>query len=187
MTILEKDLFKKIKEGNTRAFDLLFQNNYTQLCTFSVTFVKNPELAEEIVQDVFVKLWKSKSSLTITSSLRAYLYKMVQNLSLNYIRDHSTKKNIKVESLDDLHIDTYNGGLSEPIFEKLQFDEIEHDFLNALNLLPEQCRQIFSLCRFEGLSYNEIATKLNVSLSTIKTQMGRAMDKLHESLKIHLS
>jgi RNA polymerase sigma-70 factor (ECF subfamily) len=154
----------------------------------SVTFVKRHEIAEEIVQDVFIKLWKSRTSLVINISLRAYLFKMVQNLSLNYIRDHSTKKSIHEQSFEDtdIQLDTYSKGLTEPISEKLFSDEIELDFFNALNLLPDQCREVFSLCRFEGLTYSEIAIKLNVSVSTIKTQMGRAMDKLHESLKRHL-
>lgn len=189
MVILEKDLFEKIKEGDSKAFDLLFQNNYSKLCTLSVTIVKRPEIAEEIVQDVFIKFWKSRTSLIINSSLTAYLFKMVQNFSLNYIRNHSTKKTIVEQSLEDtdIQIDTHNGGISEPIIEKLQTEEIEHDFKNALDLLPTQCRQIFSLCRFEGLSYSEIAIKLDVSVSTIKTQMGRAMDKLHEQMRKHLA
>jgi RNA polymerase sigma-70 factor (ECF subfamily) len=188
MTSLEKDLLEKIKNGDDKAFGFLFQNNYAQLCTFANDFLHKTDIAEEIVQDIFLKLWNSRNEISINHSLRAYLYKMVQNYSLNYIRDHSTAKTIKEEKMED--IDVYDNQINSAIantgLEKILSDEAESDLNQALQQLPDQCREIFILCRFDGLSYSEIAQKKNISLSTVKTQMGRAMEKLHSSLRQHL-
>jgi RNA polymerase sigma-70 factor, ECF subfamily len=188
MINLEKDLFEKIQKGDNKAFGLLFQSNYSQLCVFANDFLHKTEIAEEIVQDVFLKLWNTRSEIFIKSSLRSYLYKMVQNHSLNYIRDHSTQKTIKEEMLDD--IDVYDNQLNREIadtaLDEILSDEVERELTLALSQLPEQCRDIFILCRFDGLTYSEIAQKYNISVSTVKTQMGRAMEKLFVALKKNL-
>jgi RNA polymerase sigma-70 factor (ECF subfamily) len=113
---------------------------------------------------------------------------MVRNHSLNYIRDHSTAKILKEEKLDNLEVIenlSYNE-ISDSILDNILSEEAERSLNEALLQLPEQCREIFISCRFEGLTYPEIAQKYNISLSTVKTQMGRAMEKLHVALKRHL-
>jgi RNA polymerase sigma-70 factor (ECF subfamily) len=188
MVDLERELLEKIKKDDDKAFSLLFQNTYIQLCTFATDYLRKAEIAEEVVQDVFLKFWVSRKDLHITSSLKSYLYKMVQNYSLNYIRDHSTRKFIKEELLEDIDLSnpSFKIKITDSVFEKILSDQIEHDLSEALANLPEQCREIFTLCRFEGLSYSEIAQQLNISVSTVKTQMGRAMEKLHFAMKKHL-
>lgn len=113
---------------------------------------------------------------------------MVQNNSLNYLRNHSTQKTIKEESIEN--IDSKNPALKmeidNTVFDKILSDEIEKDLAEALKNLPDQCREIFILCRFDGLTYAETAQTLNLSVSTVKTQMGRAMEKLHIVMKKHL-
>jgi RNA polymerase sigma-70 factor, ECF subfamily len=185
MASLEKDTIGKMDD---KSFGLLFQNNYSKLCTFARDYIQNPEIAEEIVQDIFIKIWNLRENLVIKSSLRAYLYKMVHNHSLNYIRDHSTHKTIIEEKMDNLEIldNVSHGEIGNPIFESILSDEAEINLKHALLQLPEQCREIFIACRFDGLSYAEIAQKKSISVSTVKTQMGRAMEKLHAALKNHL-
>lgn len=182
MNSLEKEIIDKIREGDRKAFDFLFVSYYPELCTYARDLVRLSEIAEEVVQDVFFKIWNRRSVLSIQTSLKAYLYRMVHNHCLNYIRDHSTQKTIKTFSLEDLQtrlaiIDLES---SDSAFDDLLSEQIEADLNTAINALPEQCRKIFYLCRFQGFSYPDIASELDISVSTVKTQMLRAMDKLKD-------
>ncbi len=178
MNYSEQELFLKIKHNDIKAFDSLFKSYYAGLHRFAVDILKNSEAAEEIVQDTFVKLWFKRSELVIKSSLKAYMYKMIYNRCLNYIRDHFTpNKHISLEDIQ-LRIELLNLKSDDEIFEKLLTDEMEKELTEAIGKLPSQCREVFKLCRFEGFTYIETADKLNISVSTVKTQVSRAIEKL---------
>lgn len=182
MNSLEKEIVDKIREGDIKAFDFLFISYYPGLCAYAGDLVKSAEIAEEMVQDVFLKLWNKRSVLSVQTSLKAYLYRMIHNHCLNYIRDHSTQKTIKTLSLEDLQtrLALFDIESSGSALDDLLSEQIENDLSKAINVLPEQCKKIFYLCRFQGLSYPEIAAQLNVSVSTVKTQMLRAIEKLKD-------
>jgi RNA polymerase sigma-70 factor (ECF subfamily) len=182
MNPIEKEIFGKIREGDIKAFDFLFISYYPSLCAYAKDLVKMSEIAEEVVQDVFLKLWNKRSALSVQTSLKAYMYRMVHNHCLNYIRDHSTQKAIKTLYFEDLQTRIALIDLESPgsIFDDLLSEQIENDLNKAIDGLPEHCKKIFQLCRFQGLSYPEIAEQLDISLSTVKTQMLRAIEKLKE-------
>jgi RNA polymerase sigma-70 factor, ECF subfamily len=184
MNSLEKEIIEKIQEGDSKAFDFLFLSYYSGLCAYANDLVKSAEIAEEIVQDVFLKLWNKRSVLSVQTSLKAYLYRMTHNYCLNYIRDHSTQKTIKTLSLEDIqtHLTLMDIESSESVFDYLLTEQIENDLNKAIDSLPNQCKKIFYLCRFQGLSYPEIAEQLDISVSTVKTQMLRAIEKLKDIL-----
>jgi RNA polymerase sigma-70 factor (ECF subfamily) len=188
MNYLEKELIEKIRNNDTRAFDVVFNRYYSILCTFAADLIMRIDLAEEIVQDVFVKFWDHRNSIHVTTSLKAYLFKMVQNSCYNYIRDHATLKNIKEVSIEDitLQFELLKINDTDSVFDKLWSAEMESDLSKAIESLPDQCKEIFYLCRYEGLTYSEISKKLAISVSTVKTQMSRAMEKLEVVVKKYI-
>ncbi len=185
MHLLENDLIQRIKNGEQSSIVLLFRMYYAPLYTYAAGMLKSKESAEEVVQDTFIKIWESRSQIEIASSLRGYLYRCVHNRCLNNIRENKNTKNlfIPLEKLNRLSVFETAPDIIESIFS----EEMEKSLAEAVASLPEQCRQIFYLCRFEELSYREISVRLGISLSTVKTQMQRAMSKLAGALKNHLA
>jgi len=184
MNNIEKEILSKIQEGDIKVFDFLFNSYYSILCVYAKGLLRVSQIAEEVVQDVFLKLWNGRSALSINISLKAYLYKTVHNRCLNYIRDHSTQKVIKEFSIDDIksRFELLEIESSYSILDELLSDQIEDDLNQAIDSLPEQGKKIFCLCRFQGLSYSEVAEQLNISVSTVKTQMLRSIEKLKGEL-----
>ncbi len=174
-------LFTQIKKGNKQAFDTLFRKYYTQLVRFSIGYLHNGVIAEEMVQDVFIKVWENAARIDIDTSLLAYLYRSVRNQSLNYIKHLEIKKKYEKEQLEvaPLSDESAAGNVNLSYFKKA--------LAIAVSNLPEKCRQIFEMAKFEGLSYDEIAEYLQVSGKTVENQMGIALKKLRESLSPHVN
>ena len=138
-------------------------------------------MAEEIVQQVFCKIWERKEQLEIHTSARAYLYKTVYHESLNYL------KHKKVMSAYALHAVRHSEKETENAAGKVLAGELNEHIRTALNELPEQCRIIFQMSRFEGLKYQEIADVLKLSVKTIENQMGKALKLMRIKLAEFLS
>lgn len=188
MNLKEAEWIKEIRLGNLKAFDELFKCYYSPLCVYSADIINNRSNAEEIVQDVFLKFWNSRSSIEIKSSVKSYLYRMVHNQTLNFIRDNAQERNNANISLDDLdsRAKLLNIHGSYDVLDELLLHQIEQELSDAIGNLPSQCRDIFCMARYQGNTYSEIATKLNVSVSTVKSQMLRAIDKLKTALESYL-
>jgi RNA polymerase sigma-70 factor, ECF subfamily len=133
------------------------------------------------VQSMFLKLWEKRERVTVQSSVKAYLYKCVHNDSLNYL------KHLKVRASYQDHA-TYvmKDQPNEPV-KTVELKELEARIREALNELPEQCRTIFQLSRFEELKYREIADKMGLSIKTVEKQMGKALNVLRLKLADFLS
>lgn len=183
MNNIEEELLQNIKRGENKAIVLLFKSFYSPLCTYATGILKDKETAQEIVQDVFIKIWESGGNLRIETTLKGYLFRSVHNQCLNYIRDNARTKELPFSSYPQSELFYLKIECSPDVIESLFTEDAEKSLAKAMKALPEQCREIFYLCRFEDLSYPEIAVKLNISLSTVKTQMQRAMIKLTEALK----
>ena len=183
----ESALISKLKEGREDAFEFIFQEHFSSLCRYALSYVKIKEAAVEIVEDLFLYLWENCGDLVIATSLKAYLYQSVHNRCMKYFR------HIKVERkyTNYLHYTLIDEELYQPVTDgypvaNLISQEMEAIVEKALQSLPEKCREIFCLQRFEDLSYAEIAEKLNISVNTVKTQITRATQKLRENLKDYL-
>ena len=183
----DKFIFSKIRKGDVSVFERLFKKHYSNLCVFAENYVKEKPLAEEIVSEVFMKLWEKRHNVVIHTSIQAYLYTSVYNNSLKQLehmkvfRKYYDYASYMLEKRELLHPQSEHYPLANLISK-----EVEKEIQDAIDSLPDQCKEIFILQRFDDLSYDEIASKLNISINTVRTQLMRAMSKLRESLKDHL-
>lgn len=172
----ENEIWFKIQCADENAFSTLFKDYYKRLYVFAARFVKDPESAENIVQDVFVKLWINKKEINITRSIKAYLYTTVKNQSLNYL-----EQNRRLISIDD------SLNLPEPEIDSPEENIIKNENFKAIHdaieELPVKCRRIYLMKKYDDLSYKEISEVLGISINTVKTQMKRALKSLSEKLK----
>jgi len=172
----ELELLRRIRDGDVDAFSSLFRRYYEPLCFFAVRYLHDAQSAEGIVQDFFVRLWESRAALSIQSSLKSYLYASVRNACLNQIRheDFSTSFDDEAERPD-------TGAMKPDI--QVESAELADALERAMNALAPRCRQIFTMAKFDGLSYQEIAEILNISINTVKTQLQRALKTLSKTLQ----
>jgi len=154
--------------NNVAVFEDAFKTHFKALHSYAYTIVKDDIMAEEMVQNVFFKLWKNKETVEINQSFTAYLYRSVYHESLNYL------KHLKVKSAYQAHA-ARNMNNSDNATDKLKLKDLEEHLDKALRELPEQCRAIFQMSRFEELKYMEIAAKLGISVKTVENQMGKAL------------
>src|SRR4028118_1080130 len=152
-----------------KVFEQVFKTHFKALHSYAYTILKDDAIAEEMVQNVFFKLWEKKEQLDIQTSLKAYLYKAVYHESLNYLKHQKVKS---VHQAYAMHSTDYTSNLAD---KKLLQGELENKLQMAMNDLPEQCRTIFQLSRFEELKYREIADTLGLSIKTVENQMGKAL------------
>ncbi len=158
------------------AFEQLFKTHFRGLHAYAITILKDEIMGEEIVQNVFYKLWEKRDQLEIETSQKAYLYKAVYHDCLNYI------KHKKVKSAHALHVVRQSNDKVDNASGKLLMGELKGHIHTAMNELPEQCRTIFQMSRFEGLKYQEIADEMGLSVKTIENQMGKALKLLRIKL-----
>lgn len=159
-----------------KVFEEVFKTHFKALHSYAYTILKDDAIAEEMVQNVFFKLWEKKEQLDIQTSLKAYLYKAVYHESLNYLKHQKVKS---VHQAYAMHSTDHTSNLAE---KKLLQGELENKLQMAMNDLPEQCRTIFQLSRFEELKYREIADTLGLSIKTVENQMGKALKILRSKL-----
>lgn len=161
-------------------FEQVFKSHFKALHAYACTILQEEAMAEEIVQQVFFKLWEKKDQVNIQQSLNAYLYRSVYNECLNYL------KHKKVKKAHQSHTLYTSGTTSDNVSRKVIARELEEKIADALNQLPEQCRTIFQMSRFEELKYREIADKLNLSVKTVENQMGKALKIMRMQLVEYL-
>ena len=167
----DQHIWEGIVGGDVNALRRLHDKYYNQLWLWARNFIHDKTVAEEIVSDCFIKLWDHRKQIMIERSLKSYLFLMVRNGLVSYSRN--TKKNLSI-SLDDLP--------DMPNEESINEQEFYTDLYDAINKIPEQRRKILELAVFDSLTYKEIAERLEISVNTVKTQMGRAYKFLKEEL-----
>ncbi len=150
--------------------------HFRGLHAYAFTILKDETMAEEIVQNVFFKVWDKRQLLEIESSPKAYLYKAVYHDCLNYL------KHKKVKAAHAMHVVRHGETKADGASAKLLTGELKDRIHAALNELPEQCRTIFQMSRFEGLKYQEIADEMGLSVKTIENQMGKALKLMRAKL-----
>jgi RNA polymerase sigma-70 factor (ECF subfamily) len=168
-----------VKQNNDRKeFEQFFNRYYISVLQYCVTMVKDVDDAEDIVQNVFVSIWRKKEAIDIHTSERAYLYKTVYNASLDFLKHEKIKKKYEKERIavdkQTIHAD------------RIMDNELHRQIEITISKLPEQCGKIFKMSRFENLKYREIAAELNIAEKTVENQMGKALKILRELLKEYL-
>jgi RNA polymerase sigma-70 factor (ECF subfamily) len=168
-------LIARIRQGDERAFDELFRSAYAQLVGAANVVLRDPAVAEEIVQDVMLELWRRRETLVVEDSLRAYLYRATRNRALNHVRHLAVQRRgepqLRGESAAPPRADA-----------RLTAGEIQVALRDAIHDLPDRCREIFEMSRVQGLKYAEIAEILGISVKTVEAQMGKALRILRERL-----
>lgn len=176
----DKESFSAVRSGDINAFEMMFKTYYQPLCRYASTFVKDPEEAEEIVQGTFIGIWEKRQAIDIATSVKAYLYRAVRNSCLNEIKHRKVKA---LYAQGELRTDERYYEASD---QSTLRDELETKIQAAIQTLPEQCRIIFQLSRFEELKYQEIADQMNLSVKTVENQMGKALKIMREQLRDYL-
>lgn len=177
MNLDEKKILSRIKQGYIKQFENLFKEYYEMLCHFAIKYVKNIEQSEEVVQDTFYNIWKNRATLNIKTSLKSYLFTAIRNNCLQVLRTRSL--DIKYENYYKSH---YENSSITPS-DELNAKELSDVINKALNSLPERCREIFKMSRYDGLKYHEIAEKLSISIKTVEANMGKALKHFRSHLK----
>ena len=172
----DTEIIGRIRQGDIGQFESLFRSSYVSLVRYAKTLIKDHDTAEEIVQDLFFRLWKDKEKLQIESSLNGYLYRAVHNRCLHYI-DHNRVVEKYVREMKEREQET-----NESPTDILHYRELQAKVAAIIERLPEKCGKIFCMSRFEGLKYSEIAERLSISIKTVEANMGRALKEFRKAL-----
>jgi RNA polymerase sigma-70 factor (ECF subfamily) len=169
------EIIKAIGKGNSVVFKQVFMSNYESLCRYAFTILKNAEEAEDVVQSMFVKLWEKREELEVKHSIRSYLFKAIYHQCINQLEHRTVKLKHQLHIAHEMHAETQLPGTFQ--------HELEENIIAAINSLPEQCRIIFMMSRYDELRYAEIAAHLNISVNTVENQISKALKILRAKLK----
>lgn len=174
---MEQELLHKLKMGDENAYHTVFKTYFPVLVAFANKYVNDLDLAKEIVQVVFVKLFEKRHSLEIRTSIKSYLYKMVYNDCLNMI---------KSQEIASKHFTQYarQMDLQSDYQDVMEQTERELRIFNAIDQLPPQCKLIIQQSRFEGKKNQVIADELNISIRTVETQISKALRLLRAGINL---
>lgn len=172
-TVENMEQMQAIARGDYMSYNQLFRCYYQPLCQYVYTLLADKEDAEDVVQELFLKLWKDRSKIVITESASAYLYRMAKNMSLNFRRSR-----IAMESLNE------NPDLVSLTYEEtsLETDEFRIALIDCMNRLPKRSKEVLMASRVQGLKQQEIADTFSISVKTIKNMLWISLRKLKECL-----
>jgi RNA polymerase sigma-70 factor (ECF subfamily) len=163
------------------AYKELFLVYYKPLQQFAFSFIKSQELAEEIVSDVFLKIWEKRAELESIGNLKVYLYVSIKNTALKYLLKQKRQVAISLDELD-IELESFHWSPEELILTAEMLKKIE----DAINDLPPRCKIIFKLIKEDQLRYKEVAEILNVSVKTIDSQLAIALKKISKAIQLDL-
>ena len=172
-------LKEKVADGDQNSFRQLFHLYSKKLTQFAFAIVKSNDAAREIVDEVFIKIWRNKSSITTIQNLTVYLYTAIKNTSLNYLSARAREN--MVESFDFFSVQLSDNNSPE---KTLINSEMLKKINAAIDQLPPRCKMVFKLVREDGLSYKEVGAILNISPKTVDAQMMIAVKQVSEKVKM---
>lgn len=174
--INDKDFLLKVKSKDEAAFGELYAYFFKSLCAFAIRYTKSNEIAEEMVQEVFLKLWEMDiDRMEKINDIKRFIYRAVINNCLNYLNHQKVVRNHQ-EAILAFKNDSYLMDFIDREEQKLAADRV-------LSILPEQCRKVFLLSRFDGMSHKEIAEHLNISPKTVNNHIYKALSEIREFIK----
>lgn len=169
--------YAAIRAGDQRAYESLFRAHYAALCGFAHKLLGDRDMAEEVVQNIYVQLWEKRDSIGVATSAKSYLYTATRNACLNHL-DHLKVRNRFAEAVQAMPVAQADDAAAE-----LELQELQARLHHAIDQLPERCREVFVLSRFESLKYDEIAQRLAISPRTVEVQIGKALKFLRDHLR----
>ena len=173
----ENIIFERMQKGDSDAFEYFFKTYIDSLYAYALGFCQDVEFAEDVVQEVFVRFWTMREKISYSDSIYGYLQRSVRNICINQQVHAKVEEKYRQEILST----------EEEVFDWENLDELEElrrQLLEAIDRLPEKCREIFDLSCVEGLKYAEVCDKLGVSINTVKTQVRFAYKKLRDDLNV---
>jgi RNA polymerase sigma-70 factor (family 1) len=170
----EEIIWKRIQRKDDKAFETYYKMHYKNFFVMACRYLKNTAQAEEILNDVFIKLWEDGNEISIDSSLKSYIYRAIINRSLNEIQKN--KKDL------NLVINLHNSREESYELREIEENELRLKLFDAIELLPEQCKKVFHLSRFEELKQQEIADRLGISIKTVKNHITHALKLISKSV-----
>lgn len=165
-----------IKSLDKASFEMLFRSHFSGLCFFAQKYVKDFEVSREIVQDAFLSLWEKREIIDMDRPVKSYLTMVIHNKCTNYLRDNRKfdQNILNIENL--LDVPEYEGA------DTMVEDELRIKINSAIAELPDKCREVFVMNRYENFKYQEIADKLEISVKTVETQMSKALQHMRVRL-----
>lgn len=175
-THTDQEIWNLLQSGDQQALSHVFTKHYGRICSVAYRMIADKQIAEDLGQEVFMDLWNKRKQLMIKTSLGAYLSKAISNKTLNHIRDNKIKL-----APDDkiLQMPTKGGSVQQ----SMESEELQLKIKAAIASLPERCRMVFVLSRYQQLTYAEIAENLDISVKTVENQISKALKILKLELK----
>lgn len=177
-----EEIQRRLGRDDQSALKLLYEGFSTRLFEFAFAIIRSQQLAEEIVGDVFIKIWEKRLRVSTLENFKWYLYVTTRNTSYSYHRKYSKQKSI---DLNELTLPYYQ--LATTPEDIMLTSEALHVIHQAINNLPPRCRLIFKLIKEDGLKYREVAGLLRLDIKTVENQMGIALKKIQAAVHIYLS
>jgi RNA polymerase sigma-70 factor (ECF subfamily) len=185
---LNNELIKSLRQGKEQAFRSVFMTWFESLEVFAKAYVEDQEVARDMVQEVFANLWSKRSSLPEKTNLKAWLYQATRNNCLNYLKRLKVQAKYEKRALDNYHDLLLNfEALVHLNFDTISYHELLEALNNAINRLPERCREVFELSRYDGMKNREIAEKLGISVKAVEGHISKALKQLKDQLNTHYS
>ena len=172
----DQELVVLLKRDSDKAVRAIFEQYYELICLRINRMIKNKVQTEDLAQELFLDLWRKRKTIEIKGSLKAYLSVAARNKTLNWIKSN---KNYNYNSIDNVDQSTNDQGPQK----LMELEEMKVHIDDAINLLPEKCKIVFILSRFEQLSYKEIAKNLDISPKTVENQISKALKLLRINLQ----
>ena len=181
------NMVNALKNGNEKAYRMLYDQYYDMMCALAYQYVKDEFIAESLVGDIIFYIWENRTKLEIQTSLKAYLVKSVRNRCVNYLEHLKVKRKSEqiLHQEQNKQQQDFLSGIDYPL-AKLVTQELEESLAQAIENLPAECREVFRLCRIEELTYPEASEQLNISVNTVKYHMKNALAQLREQFKEYL-
>ena len=178
--------FLRFKNGDELAFEKIFKSNHRQIIGFCNQFITDWDKAQSLAQEAFINLWLNREKIETLNGIKAFLYTYAKSSCLNYIRHRKV-----ISKYEDLQLQSKEDQLNREVlesfdFNSLEFTELEELIMRSINELPDQCRRVFMLSRFEGKMNKEIADDLNISIKSVEANITRALKTLRTDLADYL-
>jgi RNA polymerase sigma-70 factor (family 1) len=175
----EKTLVLKISGGDKHAFTTLFNFYERFVYAYGKKITRSDELAAEIVQDIFLKIWLAREKMAMVENFGAYLNRLVRNHSLNVLRELAQQSKYQYTLKEKI------SEMDESTLQQIDYNETSRILNDAIAQLPAQQHLVYKLCHLEGLKYNEVAERLNISSETVRAHMKQALKRIREHFKKH--
>lgn len=179
--ISDEQLLLGLKAGKTSSLEQLFMRYYDALVRFVVPILKDEDASRDTVQEVFTRIWEKREKLQDDTRIKSYLYMAVRNQAINVLR-----KEERVQWVNEEQEMEAMAPREESTMKKVEEKDLQSRLQKALDAIPPKCRQVFELSRFEGMSYQQIAEAMEISIKTVENQMSKALQIMRKELLPYL-